>query len=366
MPKPKRAPSQRTANGPSAPPRHIAVVGAGMAGVTCARTLVQAGHRVTLLEKSKGVGGRMATRRSEFGGFDHGAQYFTVRDPRFALALKTTPGLAAPWRVNTVRVLDALGQTLATAPAPSEVHWVASPGMSSLVKAWAEPLADGRLNARVLPETQVTRIEPDALHPKQWQLRTESPDGAQQVHGGFDQVVLALPHVQAQQLLQASQLAPALLDALTGVQVSPCWTLMLAFPQAMQPGLAQFGPHWHAARSDHHRIRWVARETSKPGRSQVERWTVQASPEWSAEHLEDDAERVAAKLLKGFAEITGIRATPSHAVAHRWRYAQTRKPLGRPYLWDAKLGIGLCGDWCLGYRVESAFVSGLDLALAIA
>jgi hypothetical protein len=98
----------------------------------------------------------------------------------------------------------------------------------------------------------------------------------------------------------------------------------------------------------------------------VERWTVQASPEWSAEHLEDNAERVAAKLLKGFAEITGIRATPSHAVAHRWRYAQTRKPLGQPYLWDAKLGIGLCGDWCLGYRVESAFVSGLEMALAIA
>ena len=64
-------------------PLHVAVVGGGMAGVVCARTLVQAGHRVTLFEKSREFGGRMATRRTEFGGFDHGAQYFTVRDARF-------------------------------------------------------------------------------------------------------------------------------------------------------------------------------------------------------------------------------------------------------------------------------------------
>jgi hypothetical protein len=72
---------------------------------------------------------------------------------------------------------------------------------------------------------------------------------------------------------------------------------------------------------------------------------------------------VKAKLLKGFAELTGIRATPSHAEVHRWRYAQTIQPLGQPYLLDHR-GLGLCGDWCLGHRVEDAFVSGLELALA--
>ena len=71
------------------------------------------------------------------------------------------------------------------------------------------------------------------------------------------------------------------------------------------------------------------------------------------------------KLLKGFAEITGIRATPPHAVVHRWRFAQTQQALGQPYLYDAAQGIGLCGDWCIGHRVEDAFVSGLELALAM-
>ncbi len=346
--------------------RHIAVVGAGMAGVTCARTLVQAGHRVTLIEKSRGAGGRMATRRSEFGGFDHGAQFFTVRDPRFHLALQLEPDLIVPWKVNTVRVLDMLGQTMSTAPTPRDARWVPVGGMNTLVKRWAEPLADGSLNSQILLEARVTAIEPDALHEAQWQLRLEGPEGSQTVLGGLDAVVLAMPHPQVDDVLRASRLAPAMQQAMKKVQVAPCWTLMIAFPQAMQPGLESFGPRWHAASSDHHRVRWVAREPSKPGRSAIERWTIQASPEWSAEHLEDDPERVKAKLLKGFAEITGIRATPAFATAHRWRYAQTTQPLGQPYLLDAQAGIGVCGDWCMGNRVESAFVSGLELALAMA
>ncbi|MBA4260993.1 MAG: amine oxidase [Comamonadaceae bacterium] len=340
-----------------------------MAGVACARTLLQAGHRVTVFEKSHGFGGRMSTRHTEFGGFDHGSQYFTVRDKRFARALLTAQNVVRPWSVSTVRVLDEFGHVLASAPPPSEPHFVATPGMSALVHHWMQPLAHpelhGQPSARTLTETRVTHLERDALHPEQWQLRAEDNEGGQHVIGGFDRVVLAIPHLQAHDLLLASGHTPELRRELTAVQVAPCWTLMVAYPQAMQPGLPHIGPQWNAARSTHHRISWLARENSKPGRERIERWTIQASPAWSAKHLEDDAERVKAKLLKGFAEITGIRATPSHAVVHRWRFAQTQQPLGRPFIHDQAQGIGLCGDWCLGHRVEDAFVSGLELALSM-
>jgi predicted NAD/FAD-dependent oxidoreductase len=133
----------------------------------------------------------------------------------------------------------------------------------------------------------------------------------------------------------------------------------------MQPGLSTLGPQWNAARSTHHRIAWLARESSKPKRGPVERWTVQASAAWSEEHLSDDVERVQAKLLKAFSEVTGIRAQPSFATAHLWRYAQTSSPLGSSHLWDAKNNIGACGDWCIGHRVEDAFISGLELALSV-
>lgn len=355
--KPRTASSSETSI-----PRHFAVVGAGIAGIACARTLVQAGHRVTVFEKSSSAGGRMATRQTEFGGFDHGTQYFTVRDARFEKALATASGLVRPWSANTVRILDEAGRVVASAPPPGEAHWVATPGMDALVRQWAAPLeATGSLTL----QTEVIRIEPDTLHPQRWQLQTEGPGAGIRVYSGFDAVLLAVPSPQAQALLLSSQQGKALMAELGRVSVAPCWTLMLAFPQAVQPTLSHLGPQWNAARSTHHRIAWLARESSKPGREPIERWTVQASPEWSQRHLEDDAERVTAKLLKAFTEVTGIRAEPPYAVVHRWRHAQTSEPLGETHLWDPKSRIGACGDWCLGHRVEDGFVSGLEMALAI-
>ena len=343
-------------------PKNFAVIGAGMAGVACARTLVQAGHRVTVIEKSAGFGGRMATRNTAFGSFDHGAQYFTVRDPRFALALQTTPGLCKRWSANTVQVLDELGRVAAAGLPARESHWVPTPGMNALVKAWAQPLQQA---ATVELKTRVSAIERDALDQHKWQLRSEGAGESQHIYSGFDGVLLAIPSPQAKQLLASCKATLLIEGQLSKVEVAPCWALMLAFPQAMQPNLSALGPQWNAARSTHHRIAWLARESSKPGRGAVERWTVQASAAWSQEHLQDDAPRVQAKLLKAFSEITGIRAEPSHIDTQRWLYAQTTQPLGKSHLWDAKLGIGVCGDWCIGHRVEDAFVSGLALALAV-
>ena len=341
-------------------PKHFAVIGAGIAGIACARTLVQAGHLVTVFEKSHSAGGRMSTRSSDFGNFDHGAQYFTVRDERFAKALTTAPGLYKPWSANAVRVLDELGRVAAAALPSKESHFVAVPGMNALVQHWAKPI-----QARLELATKVTKIERDTMDAQLWQLRTSGEDDSEHVYSGFDAVLIAIPSEQAHSLLQTSKQGAELIKSVRKVSVAPCWTLMIAFANAVQPTLAHLGPQWNAARSTHHRISWLARESSKPGRGSVERWTVQASPAWSAEHLEDAAPRIQAKLLKAFSEVTGIRAEPTHADVHRWRYAQTTLALGKSHLWDAKSGIGVCGDWCLGHRVEDGFVSGLELALTV-
>ena len=369
--RPRRPSSQApaaSAAGPaetSGPPlrRHFAIVGAGMAGIACARTLMQAGHRVTVFEKEARPGGRTATLHTAMGSFDAGAQYFTVRDTRFARAIDTVPGLCRRWSANNVRVLDATGRVASPGLATQEAHWVATPGMDALVITWAAPLAAA---GALITDTRVVGIERDPLNPGGWQLRTEGAQDTRHVYPGFDAVLLAQPAAPAQALLEESHLDSPLTQSLAEVAMAPCWTLMLAYPQAVRPGLTTLGPQWNAARSTHHRIAWLARESSKPGRSMVERWTIQASPAWSAEHLQDDAARVQGKLLKAFAEVTGIRAEPAHAEILRWRHAQTTHPLGRSHLWDASEGIGACGDWCLGHRLEDAFLSGLELALAVA
>ena len=341
-------------------PKHFAVIGAGIAGIACARTLVQAGHLVTVFEKSHTAGGRMSTRGSDFGSFDHGAQYFTVRDERFAKALTTAPGLYKPWSANAVRVLDELGRVAAAALPSKESHFVAVPGMNALVQHWAKPI-----QARLELATKVTKIERDTMDAQLWQLRTSGEDDSEHVYSGFDAVLIAIPSEQAHSLLQTSKQGAELIKSVRKVSVAPCWTLMVAFANAVQPTMSHLGPQWNAARSTHHRISWLARESSKPGRGSVERWTVQASPAWSAEHLADAAPRVQAKLLKAFSEVTGIRAEPTHADAHLWRYAQTTLALGKSHLWDDKSAIGVCGDWCIGHRVEDGFVSGLELALTV-
>ncbi|HSH88999.1 MAG TPA: FAD-dependent oxidoreductase [Ramlibacter sp.] len=344
------------------PQRNIAVIGAGIAGIACARTLMQAGHRVTVIEKNAKVGGRMTSCDTPFGTFDHGAQYFTVRDERFEKALAATNGARKAWSANAVRVLDPHGR-VAEAPLPvREAHWVGVPVMDSLALQWAQPLlAAGCIEM----DTRVTRIERDAIDPGMWQLQTSGPQDSAHVYSGFDTVLLATQHALAGGLLQQLPPAQPLARAIENVDVAPCWTLMLTFPQAVQATMTHLGPQWNAALSTHHRIAWLARESSKPGRTAIERWTVQASAAWSEEHLNDDGPRVQAKLLKAFAEVTGIHAEPSHAQVHRWRWAKTRTPLGRSHLWDRDSALGVCGDWCLGHRVEDAFISGLELALKV-
>ncbi|MDB5943735.1 MAG: hypothetical protein JWQ13_3301 [Ramlibacter sp.] len=342
-------------------PSKIAVIGAGIAGLASARTLVQAGHEVTVFERGAQVGGRTGSCETPFGTFDHGAQYFTVRDARFRQALATAQGTFRPWSANAVRVLDPHGRVAEASLPAREPHFVGVPAMDAVAREWAQPLLHA---GSVELLTHVMRIEPDALDRKRWQLQTSGPGDSVHVFSGFDTVLLALPCATAKALLRASSQA-ALSRALDDVEVAPCWTLMLAFPNAVQPTLGTLGPQWNAALSTHHRITWLARESSKPRRSPVERWTVQASPAWSQEHLEDDEPTVLAKLHKAFCEVTGIRAEPAYAEVFRWRSAKTMTPLGKPMLWDAQTGLGVCGDWCLGHRMEDAFVSGLELALAV-
>jgi renalase len=298
---------------------------------------VQAGHQVSVFEQHPEPGGRTRSVDSPFGSFDAGAQYFTVRDPRLERVLQTQPGLCRPWSASTVRVLDAAGRVVAASPVPKDPHWVAAPRMDALVQAWATPLQDaGHLHT----DAQVVRMEPDRLRPGAWQLTTVSKDGARHVHAGFDAVLLAMPAIPAQTLL--ADVASPLAKNLSGVAMAPCWTLMLAYPQAVQPGLTTLGPQWNAQHAAPTTASpgWRANRPS-PAAALIERWTVQASPEWSAEHLEDDPARVLAKLRKAFAEVTGIRTEPAHAELQRWRHAHApRNPWGQSHLWDAPAGPG--------------------------
>lgn len=308
--------------------RRIAVIGSGMAGVTAARHLADAGASVTLLEKSRGLGGRMATRRMEGGATaDHGAQYFTARTPAFQAFIQdgVEGGTFAPWQPEG-REGDAAAD-----------WYVGAPAMNTALKAGAGDM-DVQLN------TPVAAVAQDG-----GAVRVTLADGTSQ---SFDQLIITTPAPQAADLLRNQH--PDMAAALDAVAIAPCWTLMLVFDRPLNTG----PDVW---RGDHPMLGWAARNTSKPGRDFVgDSWTVQANPVWSEQNLELDKDEAAALLLSAFQALVGEPLPAiSQQTAHRWRYAKTTTPLGQPFLRDPSGHVYIAGDWCLGARVEYAFESGL-------
>ncbi len=307
-----------------------------MAGLACAGALHRASAAVTLFDKSRRVGGRLATRRADGLTFDHGAQYATVRDPAFiaAIQMMAASGRAAPW------------------PAAGEGRWCGVPGMSALARHMEQEgvgtLHTGRHAAFLHRDGEGWRVRHrDAADTRPGLVS----DAGGELAGPFDRVAVALPAPQAAGLLQPHAFAAEAGRA----PMAPCWAAMLAFDKAASaPDLLrpEAGP-----------LRWISRDSSRPGRAATpECWVAHATPEWSRDHLEQPAEAVLASLRAAFAAETGITAAPRFAAAHRWRYALAEAPLGTPALWDAAAGLGVCGDWCLGARVEAAFLSGRALA----
>jgi renalase len=344
----------------------VAVVGAGIAGLACARALSAAGLDITCFDKSRGLSGRLATRRGDAGQFDHGAQYFTARDPRFAETVRQwlAQGVVARWTPR-LAVFDAAGGPPRIDSRVGDLdpggpvleRFVGTPTMT----APARQMADG---LRIRPGCTVRALR---RGPTGWQLEM---DGDTDRAASFDAVVLALPAPQAAALLDASR-SDTDTPGWDGVAAIARTARMRGCWAAMVTCVASLALPFDAAFVNRGPLRWVARDSSKPGRPDGERWVLHASADWSEAHLELSAVEAAERLLDAFAALgapvrgsTGPAAEIS-VVAHRWRYADSHPPLERRFAWDGRAAVGLCGDWLHGGRVEGAWLSGSALAGAM-
>ncbi len=297
----------------------IAVVGAGLAGVTAALALQEAGYAVVVFDKSRGFGGRLATRRGEGFAIDHGA----------AAAHGAAPGFAAA--MAAAGAVDAADGVAG--------GWVGQPGMSAIVRAMAGPLD-------CVMATEITGIEADRDG-----LILADAAGAR--HGPFDRVLSAIPAPQARRFLAGRPEDAALAE----VVMDPVWTLLLAFAEPLEVRASLAGAPFDS----------ILRASSRPGRAALpETWVAHAGAEWTRANLEMTKEAACAVLREAFAEASG-RALPEpiYAAAHRWRHGRVARPLGAPFLsaMDGRLLLG--GDWALGPAAGDAFVSGKAMAAAV-
>lgn len=310
----------------------ILIIGAGMAGLTCATHLAEAGLAPCLIDKGRGPGGRMAARRLAIDGadvsFDHGAQYFTARDASFRAAVTAweQAGAAARW------------------PDGGEEAFVGTPGMNGPLRAMAQRF-DVRWGERALG-----LMRKDDL----WIVTTDA--GAITA----STVLIAVPAEQAAQLL--GEAAPDLAAIPASVRSAPCWAALVAFAEPLPLVSAVL----RGAGSD--AIAWAARNASKPGRAAAETWVIHASPARSREMLDLPKDEAAAHLLEDFRLASGLTSLPPtlHLDAHRWLYALPEvAESGLPARFESTLRLGIAGDYLHSPRVEGAFLSGRALAQAV-
>lgn len=336
------------------PPDRVAVVGAGVAGSACARFLADAGIEVQLFDKSRGVGGRLSTRRAEWTAsngskhsvrFDHGAPAFSAHTPEFVRCLEqaASAGLLSRW-------LPQLAPG-SCAPPDQLALWLPTPDMPT----WCRAMVAG------LPV--VTGCAVDALQRSLGGWRLESAGST--VSDGFDAVVVAIPPQQAALLLQPHQAEWA--QRAAAIPMLPCWVLMGVTDHA------DCLPEWDLAWPNASSLAWVVRNDAKPGRERtpgLAHWVIHATALWSQKHLESPAADVQSELQAMLASWLGRSLTWHHAAVHRWRYA-TVSPLGyadtaagtaERCCWDARSSLGVCGDALGGAGVEGAWASACALA----
>ncbi len=318
----------------------LGVVGAGIAGLTLARSMAPHAE-VTLYEKSRGFGGRVATRYHDPYRFDHGAQFFTARSKPFKETAQrwVETGIVAEWHARFAE-FDGDSITARRQWTHEHPHFVGTPGMNALGQALAEGL-DVKLN------TAVASLQKT---PTGWRIQ----DASNAELGEHDWLVLAMPATQARALLPEH-----MARELPAAKMLGCYSLMLGFDAALDT-------EWDAALVKNADISWMSVNSSKPGRTNAATLLVHATNRWADAHLDDDQVAVTDHLLAESSRVSGLNLRRAEFVGlHRWRYANIDRQSGAKFNFAPEYRLAMCGDWFIRGRIEAAWRSATELATAL-
>ena len=316
--------------------QRIAIIGSGLSGSVLAYHLHKS-ESVSLFEKSLGVSGRMSTRSVTPFEFDHGAQFFTARSDKFKKFL--LPYLKDETIVEwKPKILNFEKGKAPFKRLWYEPHYIAKPKMTSLCKSIASCLD-------IKFKTQIDRIfKKNGL----WSLLS----GDELVGEGFDWIISAAPAIQTRELFDVSGIS---LSGLSEVKYSPCFALMVGLDPSVQL-------NFDAALVKNSPIKWIAVNSTKADRSIHKTLVIHSSNSWAHDNLEREFSYVQDQLLNELLNLTGLTEVDiNHIDLARWRYAKVSKASNQGVCLNDSLKVAACGDWCLGNRVEDAFLSAVAL-----
>ncbi len=303
----------------------IIIIGAGIAGLSAAKVLVEKGHEVTILDKGRGVGGRMSTRTIENAKADHGAQYFSVKSAEFQLliAVLQTENIAKEWHLAQRQ----------------NVRYIGAKGMNTIPKKMATGLTI-HLNEKVI---LISKNE----------LKTESGNTY-----NFDNLIITIPIPQVIDLFDASEITFSKKDksVIDSIEYDPCIAVMAVLKQAT--AIPSGG-----VILENQPVAWIADNFQK-GITEIPTATIHASAAFSKKHLEDNLQEVAHEMLLSVNQWINPGNIVSTQV-HRWRYSLACKRYEQPFYQIENRNIYLGGDGFGIGNVEGAFLSGYHLAMNI-
>lgn len=327
----------------------VVIIGAGMAGLVCAQQLTQAGYSVLVVEKSRGFGGRVATRRLHDTCADHGACYLKPKGKLMTqfVELLIQRNVLQVWNGTFMEKTQNIVSSM-------QPRYVSPNGMSSIAKFLAQGLD-------VILEQRVVEVNFDD---NQWRLTLESTTAPITAKG----LIIAIPAPQALTLLEpleGSILNSTFINKLRSVEFFPSITVMAGYPATSTPL-----PQWKAITFENDNILgWIGFDSTKRLNPSQPVFVVQSSADFAAQNLEtQDLQPVGQQMLRTVANSVGFDwlASPDWLQVHRWRYAFPKHPLQETFLTAETLQpLVCCGDWCGGNLISGAVDSGLSAASAV-
>ena len=314
----------------------VAIVGAGVAGLSAARALDT--KKYMIFEKSRGPGGRLASKRIDGLRVDIGAQFFTAREPRFqeVVSHAVDAGFVKRWRPRMGTFING--------------HAMASPDFQERFVGTPYMNAMGRYLAQSLTITTQLQVATISHHDNQFHLTSTDGD----VYTA-SQVLVTVPVDQMTSLLPSYDMG----DIASRFTMEPTWTVVSDLETSLRdrhdnPLDALFG-------GDHNVFDFISTERSKPGRESSYVVT-HAKPDWSAIHIEDEPASVQNQIDTALETIFGVSVKP--IIAHRWRFARPTDPTltTQKGVFEIDEGLWVAGDYLAGGRVEGAYLSGIEAA----
>ncbi len=315
----------------------VAVIGAGISGLALANKLKKY-FEVVVFEKSRGYGGRVATRRAGEFIFDHGAQFFKVKTDEFREYIKPMidKGIVDIWKARFVEIDNGkITNNRIWGDDPS--NYVGTPSMNSIGKYMANGL-DVRLSEKVANVAQGTK----------WELYDEAGANI----GEFDWVVSAIPPKQVIEMIPD---VINLYSKISSYEMLACYSLMLGYEEKMDIG-------FDAALIKGADISWLSVNSSKlPGANNTT-FLIHSTNKWASQNIDRDRDWVKGYLCNELSNLVPIKTESANYIGLQgWRYANIKKQNNIEFFLDKDNKFGLCGDWFVQGRIEAAYLSGSHL-----